>query len=442
VGVPILAVAAALISLRRVNISPLGVSRRATPKSPRAGRLLPLIGGATTLLVIVATTHRQNVGSGVLWPASVGFALVMIGLMIAGPWLTAVVLRVFESRTSSAAGLLASRRLADNPRAAFRAVSGLVLAVFVGSLFSTLAPAFESGSRSAQSGRLANTLTVMFFDSETAGLPPSQRVLLMGQLTNVGHLRLIPIYATGDAATTDRNATLGLIGCHDLQTLPALGRCPRGAEELQIRTTPLVKNHSTNVLSGTPSHTSSATLQTRPLQALLVSSLDGTAPIERARTLIANHTGVTQVPETFGEARLSTVRSVNTLQRLVDLAIAVTLLIAGCSLAIAVVGGLVERRRPFELLRVGGLPLSVLDKVVLLESAAPLIGVAAISAIAGFGVAASLIVAVASHGTVVKLPNETFYLTIGIGLAIALCTVGATLPLLNRTTKPEGARFE
>ena len=153
VGVPILAVVGALFSLRRVNISPLGVSRRATPKSPRARRLLPLIVGAATLLTIVATTHRQNVGSDVLLPASVGFVLVMIGLMIAGPWLTAVVLRLFGSRTSSAAGLLASRRLADNPRAAFRAVSGLVLAVFVGSLFSTLAPAFESGSSSAQSGR-------------------------------------------------------------------------------------------------------------------------------------------------------------------------------------------------------------------------------------------------------------------------------------------------
>ena len=442
VGVPILAVVGALFSLRRVNISPLGVSRRATPKSPRARRLLPLIVGAATLLTIVATTHRQNVGSDVLLPASVGFVLVMIGLMIAGPWLTAVVLRLFGSRTSSAAGLLASRRLADNPRAAFRAVSGLVLAVFVGSLFSTLAPAFESGSSSAQSGRLANTLTVMFFDSETAGLSPSQGVLLMGQLNGIGHLRLIPIYAIQDAPTTNRNGTLGLLGCHDLQTLSALGRCPRGATELQIRTTPLVKNHSTDILAGTPSSTSPATLATRPLQALLVTSSDGAAPIERARTLIAIRPGVTQVPETFGEARLSTLRSVDTLQRLVDVAIGITLLVAGCSLAIAVAGGLVERRRPFGLLRVAGLPLSVLDKVVLLESAAPLVAVAAISAIAGFGVAASLIVAVASHGTVVKLPGDAFYLTIGIGLVTALFIVGATLPLLNRMTQPENARFE
>ena len=35
--------------------------------------------------------------------------------------------------TDGPAGLLAARRLADDPQAAFRAVSGLVLALFVGS---------------------------------------------------------------------------------------------------------------------------------------------------------------------------------------------------------------------------------------------------------------------------------------------------------------------
>ena len=45
VGVPAAAAVAALVSLRRVQISPLGVSRRATPKPPTSWRLIALVIG-------------------------------------------------------------------------------------------------------------------------------------------------------------------------------------------------------------------------------------------------------------------------------------------------------------------------------------------------------------------------------------------------------------
>jgi hypothetical protein len=45
VGVPIAAAIAALVSLRRVQISPLGVSRRAAPKQPTIWRLVALLAG-------------------------------------------------------------------------------------------------------------------------------------------------------------------------------------------------------------------------------------------------------------------------------------------------------------------------------------------------------------------------------------------------------------
>ena len=58
----------------------------------------------------------------------------MAGLVIAGPWLTMVAARVMARRTHRPAALIAARRLADNPRAGFRAVSGLILALFVTSV--------------------------------------------------------------------------------------------------------------------------------------------------------------------------------------------------------------------------------------------------------------------------------------------------------------------
>ena len=45
IGVPVAAAVAARLALHRVRISPLGVARRATPKPPRAWRVLPLLAG-------------------------------------------------------------------------------------------------------------------------------------------------------------------------------------------------------------------------------------------------------------------------------------------------------------------------------------------------------------------------------------------------------------
>ena len=86
VGVPVAAAVAALISLRRVQISPLGVSRRATPKPPTFWRLAPLVLGLGLYVYGLSKTTHQSIGA----PAYPGLLITMIGLVIAGPWLTSV----------------------------------------------------------------------------------------------------------------------------------------------------------------------------------------------------------------------------------------------------------------------------------------------------------------------------------------------------------------
>ena len=130
IGVPVAAAVAARLALRRVRISPLGVARRATPEPPRAWRTLPLLAGLAELGFFVVHGTPASPG-GELWALLAGFLLIIVGLVIAGPWLTMAAARVMARRTSHPGALIAARRLADDPRAAFRAVSGLVLALFV-----------------------------------------------------------------------------------------------------------------------------------------------------------------------------------------------------------------------------------------------------------------------------------------------------------------------
>ena len=127
---PVAAAVAARLALRRVHISPLGVARRVTPKPPRAWRVLPLLAGLAELGFF--TVHGQPAPDAGQVQAFVSrFLLIIVGLIVAGPWLTMAAARPWPGGPAGPATLIAARRLADDPKAAFRAVSGLVLALLI-----------------------------------------------------------------------------------------------------------------------------------------------------------------------------------------------------------------------------------------------------------------------------------------------------------------------
>jgi FtsX-like permease family len=116
--------------------------------------------------------------------------------------------------------------------------------------------------------------------------------------------------------------------------------------------------------------------------------------------------------------------------------------VAGCSLAVAVGGGLVDRKRPFTLLRVSGTPVGVLSKVVLLEAAVPLLAATVVAAAIAYGTSILAFVRLAPAGTATPQLGHDYYTIMGIGLAIAFGVIALTLPLLRRMTAPGNVRFE
>jgi ABC-type antimicrobial peptide transport system permease subunit len=203
---------------------------------------------------------------------------------------------------------------------------------------------------------------------------------------------------------------------------------------------PIVDQHS----SSAP-----ADVATLKLNAVLV-RVDSAATLERVRTfLTVTYPGLTSdatdsAPQTIGEVARVRGALYRELGQVVFLIVGLTLLVAGCSLAIAMGGGMIERKRPFTLLRVSGAAARVLRRVVLLESVLPLIAATMVAAIAGFAVAIPVGVALSPPGTStsIRFPDHTYYLTMGAGLVISLTVIIMTLPLLNRVTMPANARFE
>ncbi len=115
---------------------------------------------------------------------------------------------------------------------------------------------------------------------------------------------------------------------------------------------------------------------------------------------------------------------------------------AGCSLAVSVGGGLVDRKRPFTLLRVSGTPLSVLSRVVLFEAAVPLVAATVVAAAIAYGTSLMAFLKLAPNGTAVPQLGRDYFTIMGIGLVIAFAVITVTLPLLRRMTAPSTVRFE
>jgi hypothetical protein len=494
--VPLIATIASLASLRRVQISPLGVSRKISPKKPKAWGLIPLVIGAI-LFPYGATNANGNKGGG---PGLLllGFLLIMVGITLSGSWLTMRVTEILARYARSAPALLAARRLADNPKGAYRTVSGLVLAVFVGSIVSVLVPALNTAQNPTGQTSLSNVLRVPYNTSAlNGGLAPTAAAALVRKISSYPGTTVVPVYtnpaysafmrqqlaarSTGSAFHRKDSATApdpsvrppenSIASCASIEKLKPLGSCPVKAQavtftsdDLLMGDNPLAIYRSLPVVTRA-SQTSAEDLGGLSLAALLVKANDART-LEQIRTFLTNYNASVQdisndqmdgalsawqsgefEPETIGEVAAIRNNDDTNIERAVLAVVALTLITAGCSLAVTVGGSLVERKRSFTLLRVSGVSLKTLSAVVLLEAALPLIVVSALAVGVGLGTGVPVVRTLLanmlpSSQSVPVHPSAGYYVTLAVGLGAALGLVLITLPLLSRMTRPEEARFE
>jgi hypothetical protein len=457
VGVPAAAAVAARLALRRVNISPVGVARRVTPAPPRAWRVLPLLAGLADLGIFVVRGKPAGSGGQILVFVP-GFVLIMLGLIIGGPWLTMAGARVLARHASRPGALIAARRLADDPRAAFRAVSGLVLALFIFTVAAALlatqntkAPIEPDGA--AANNILAGQFSNIIYDSSGQNLavgsapPPSATELT--RLRQISGVRGIVEFRADPGLTPITQSQLqdvpaAVVLCTQLASVPGLGRCPARAAAVKVPAT--LNNIGPENLAEVT--WPAADIPAQRLDSLPLGSLDvatnGSQPvIEQARTILENAypTGTgSPPPQTVSEYNAAGNAADNSYQQLADVVILTSLTVAGCTLATGVAGGLADRKRPFSLLRLTGARLGMLRRVIALESAVPLLAVAAVAIGTGFG--ASAMYATMEMRLSLVSPGAAYYVLTAAGIVLALGLIVATFPLLRRITGPETARSE
>jgi hypothetical protein len=472
IGVPAAAAVAARLALRRVHISPLGVARRTTPKPPRAWRVLPLLAGFADLGYFVV--NGKPVSAATQVKAFVpGYLLIIVGLVIAGPWLTMAAARIMARLAHRPATLIAARRLADDPRAAFRAVSGLVLALLI-TTAAVVAIATQDTVDQTKFGSaaVATMLTDQLRDqlteqisingrpaaATTAAGPAASVAPLTARLAAIGGVHgvfvvradpglSIPGTFQGLGENLDGSASpvpAGAVSCLQLAAMPALGRCPAGATAAAFPEGGFTLLGFWNLSSivWPAVNITASRLDSLGVDAVNLGT-DGSVPaVERARTVLENAYPDANLnpPSTIGDWIEKDNSTNNDYQQLANVVILVSLAIAGCTLAAGIAAGLADRKRPFSLLRLTGARLATLRRVVALEGAVPLLAVAVVAIGTGFGGAAMN--AALQQGHPIVAPGAAYYIITAGGILVALGVIAATFPLLARITGPEAARNE
>jgi hypothetical protein len=460
-GVPTGAAVAAWISLRRVRISPLGVTRRVTQRPPRAYRLIPLVLGIAELAFFVGRRSgqtpeflpglmRPQTGHGQTAVFLPGLLLIMAGLVLAGPWLTMVGARIMARHASRPAALIAARRLADNPKAGFRAISGIMLALFVTTVAVGVITTIVDNRGPAPIGSTdAATLSTVFVKN-----PPSAPGTVLADLRAIPGvhsatvIRENPVQrgpetnmVVGTTVGVDPSEHYeGVVPCADIPK--PYGQCAAGATvaEVPMDFIPFGGTASASKIWPT-SPISPGDLERQPAASIVVGTDGSAAARERSRTVLElaypDFWVAPSVPGDFESDFANTLRGWEQLAKVIIIG---SLALAGCSLAVSVVSGLSERKRPFSLLRLSGAPVRVLRRVVVLESAVPMLAVAAVAI--GMGLLAAQLFLEAQMDYTLTPPGPGFYTIVAVGLAACLGVIASTLPLLERITGPETARSE
>jgi hypothetical protein len=404
-GVPLLATLTTVVALGPVQAGPLATSRPGRRPPPSARRALPLAAGIGGLLA-AAPLRRAADGEtrdtlDNLVPLFV--ILVVVGFATIGPWLCMVAGRGLARVSRRVPGLIAARRIASDPSATFRAVSVVVVAAFAVTCSASLVDAAEDGPADRRGGVLRPGVVEVL----TGGVPEA---------------RVAPLLAEGAVAI---RSDIGVAG-------DVVASC---AELARMVTRPCP---SSGLAEGGASERAGPADRDLPISTLFVAT-DGTPAAEhrvrtRAANLVPNAIIHTQRDRVDTDALFFS--SLEQLQRLVW---SFVLLVAACSLTVGMLAGVLERRRPFALLRASGLRLWELGQVVFLETAAAMLVTAAVGV--GLGMASSYALALFGDMTW-RWPDAGVFTMVGIGALAALVLATLALPLLDAVTRPDAVRYE
>ncbi len=415
--------------MRRAQISPLGVSRSVEKvKKLRAWRALVPALGIAFFAWLSSKPGRDwldaNKESAIpMLLLTAALLLVMFGLILAGGWLTNKLSLLAARWANNASMLIAGKRTAVHSRTIFRSVSGVVLALFAGSFYLTATSGIEGLNAQAIKDNGFSQLkrgTAIVIGRSLPGDMAEQ----LQQKSYITSVATIYPREDGDA-----------IRCQDLAKYTE-HTCLNNARPDQFALLnfdkPVVKNVSLI----------NDKVDTNGVKEYLV-TLKSDNDIEKLRTLVTAKANQYDLTYAVSGTDAKKPHINPTIREFADLAyvgIGVTLFVAVASLIVSTIGGLMERRRSLYTLRLSGMRLAQLKRLVMVESVAPLLTTSILSC--GFGVWTGAVFTSTFSTTLKPVLTPTYFAIVGIGLAAAIIGIYLILPMVDKLTRVEANQTE
>ncbi len=415
--------------MRRAQISPLGVSRSVEKvKKLRAWRPLVPVTGIAIFAWLSSkpgldwlTANKESAMPMLLLMAAL--LLVMFGLVLAGGWLTNKLSLLAARWANSASMLIAGKRTAVHSRTVFRGVSGVVLALFAGSFYLTATSGIENLNVQAIRDNGYSQLK----HGTAAVIGRSLPGDMAKQLNQQSYVTSVAtIYPREDGSA---------IRCQDL-AIYTEHTCPSNARPDQFALlnfdAPVVKNVSLI----------NDTVDTNGAKEYLV-TVKSDNDLEKLRSMVVMRANQYDLTYVVGGTDSKKPHINPTIREFADLAyvgIGVTLFVAVASLIVSTIGGLMERRRSLYTLRLGGMRLAQLKRLVMVESVAPLLITSILSC--GIGVWTGVVFTKIFSTTLKPVLTPTYFAIVGAGLAAAIIGIYLILPMVDKLTRAEANQTE
>ena len=417
---------------RRADVGPLGGSRERSERRPRLISLAPVILGMAGLVSTPAVARQESALTIYLLPIS--FLCAMLGLLWAGPLLTWWVARGGRALARSAAQVIGFNRIARHPRAVFRAVAGVVIAVYAMTVFA-VAITVAAGTRDVTQGNghlSPSTLEAIPAVSDEGTLESAvDRLAAVPGVTTV---------AVGRISGDSRQEGRVILEADKAETLGAPHvEAPDGAVSISTRW--LYEN-----AAASPSPVSAEDLATAREQdaPILLVGTDPASPgaVERARTALATsdlELGASpSSPNSIQSIQASAME--NQFARLGYIGILIAAGISTVSLGVSTVAALLGRKRVLGLLRLVGMPPATLRSMVSYETVLPAATALVMSIGLGWLTAWSLVGGVS--GRHISWPDGGYWLVLGTCLVLVAVATLVSARYGRRMLASTTVRFE
>ncbi|MDR6938585.1 ABC transporter permease [Arcanobacterium hippocoleae] len=451
-------------SLRRLSTSPLGLARRQEmEKKPSFFRILPLIAGMGIFIWVWLTTKENDGNVNTIWFILGAVVLCMFGLTISGTWITAMVAKVFAKFARKPTSFIGWQYVRSHASRISRSVAGVVLALFAGSFFLT---------------------AVSDVDLESINeFQPSQSVFADGTVIIAPHSgpEAAAIMPDGSDLTSHTNseftaAKYGVIarsipGIKDVQTIssyawwpiiPCTGgylkddcanifKQPTDASGFVAVNYGAPYDIGTQVVYGADrteigKKIGADAAMDQDARTFIIMKIDSLQTLENLRTEIVQQQMDQGDLEIYVSSKYSDDFSVInssvivTLTKITYAGIIATILIATLSLVVSTYASILERRRTLLTLRLTGMTLGEINRMILVESLAPLLLISVISTAIGIG--AGWIFMQVVSATLSAQISPVFAAVLAGSMLAAALAIRAVLPSIRKVTELSANRQE